>query len=131
MNGDSAGSHAAVDAELLGVGPAFLPDEGAARRGPVALNEEILEDTRGGLLETLGILDRIVRDGRFPFRAGRHCGWCAFDRACRRRHYPTRRRVEGHPGAQDYFLSQRKKKTRRFLADVPRNEEFEEEEAME
>jgi hypothetical protein len=117
---------AGIDAEFLGLGPGFLPDGGAARSGPVALDAS-LAGMREGLEETLGVLRDLVERGRFPFRSGRHCDGCDFDRACRRHHHPSRRRVETHPEAFDYFRTERKTKTRPLLAQVPVAEDEEEE----
>jgi RecB family exonuclease len=117
-----AGIHAlageGIEAEFLGIGPAYLPDRGAARSGPVTLTGDVLDETRDGFRETLGVLGDLVRHGRFPFRSGRHCDWCEFRRACRRRHHASRQRVESRADLVPYFLTQKKTKTKRMIADV-------------
>ncbi len=108
----------AVTAEFLGLGPEFAPDGGFARTGPVALEEDALEGLREGLTETLAVLVKLVRTGRFPFSPGRHCDWCRFDDACRRHHYASAERVAGHPEHADYAGVQEKSKRKPLLAQV-------------
>jgi ATP-dependent helicase/nuclease subunit B len=111
------GAPGPVAAELLGLGPFYLPDAGFARAGAVALPAGF-ETLRAGFEETLVLLGEIAREGRFPFNAGRHCDWCDFRPACRRHHYPSTERLQATGAYRDYFRIQRKSKTKATLAEV-------------
>jgi RecB family exonuclease len=106
-------------AEILGLGPAFLPNLGFVRRGPERFDPEIFRGIRAGFTESLLVLDRLVERGRFPFRSGYHCRWCPFHVACRRHQISAEARVEEHPDHQDYFKMKKKTKTKPMLADIP------------
>ena len=122
---EAGGAPAGARSELLGVGPDFLPEGGAARTGAVPLDPETFEGARAGFEETLGVLAVSARRGRFPFSTGGHCDYCEYTSACRCLHYPSRVRVEGHEEYATYFATQAKKKTRTTLADVRGDEEDE------
>jgi inactivated superfamily I helicase/RecB family exonuclease len=120
---EAGGAPAGALSELLGVGPDFLPEGGAARSGAVPLDPETFEGARAGFEETLGVLAVSARRGRFPFSTGGHCDYCEYTSACRRFHYPSCARVEGHEAYATYFATQAKTKTRTTLADVRGDEE--------
>ena len=122
---EAGGAPAGARSELLGVGPDFLPEGGAARTGEVPLDAEAFEFARAGFEETLGVLAAAARRGRFPFSTGGHCDYCEYAQACRRYHYPSRVRVEGHEEYASYFATQAKTRTRPTLADVRARQESE------
>ncbi|MGH9750209.1 MAG: PD-(D/E)XK nuclease family protein, partial [Candidatus Polarisedimenticolia bacterium] len=87
-----------VLAEILGIGPAL--DRAIARDGREDAGEACapvdaaaFARSREGLLETLGVLEELLRSGRFPLNSGRWCDYCPFPRACRRKHAPTLERL--------------------------------------
>jgi RecB family exonuclease len=84
--------------ELLGVGPAYDPDDERSR--PVF--EAFVGDLRGGFLETLRTLVELRRRGVFPAAPDRHCGWCAYRTTCRRNHPPTAHRELGRDDARAF-----------------------------
>jgi len=55
-----------------------------------------------------------------------HCSWCGFHLACRRRHFESRVRVEGHPDHGDYFRLGKKNLSRALVAEIRDGEEEEE-----
>jgi hypothetical protein len=116
-----------VEAELLGLGPSFLPDDGFVRGGAVGFEPGGFAKLRAGFLDTLYAFHELNRGGRFPFRSGGHCSWCSFRPACRKDHIPTRTRVESHPDHADYFKIGQKTLKQPLVADVtgPREEEDE------
>jgi len=119
---------AGAEAELLGLGPGFLPDAGYVRdREPIRFgDEEFPEELRRGFLESLFLLDALNREGRFPMNPARHCNYCDFKPACRRFHIPSKIRGRSHPDHQDYFRMRLKGKKTPMLADVPLESEDEE-----
>jgi RecB family exonuclease len=111
------GKRGPVISEALGLGPAFFPERGFVRSEPVALDPETFtEDLRRGFLESLAALDVLVTDGAFPFHSDEFtCQWCEFRNACRRRHYPTRERVEHASDFDLYFAMLKKTKTKPLI----------------
>jgi RecB family exonuclease len=95
---------APIDAEVLGVGPAF---EEVERRA--ALDPEKFELHRGALLESISVLLGLAEAGHYPLNRGsRLCRACPYLRACRRNHPPTLDRLAGAPAGRDYALLKRK-----------------------
>jgi RecB family exonuclease/inactivated superfamily I helicase len=115
-----------ADAEILALGPAFLPNRGFAREDPPRLDAEKLGTHAAGLRDTLRVLASLPERGRFPFRVAGHCSWCGFHLACRRRHFESRVRVEGHPDHGDYFRLGKKNLSRALVAEIRDGEEEEE-----
>lgn len=107
-----------ADAEALGLGPSFMPDRGFVRTDPVVLEHEKFRDLKDSFLESLTILGNMARNGKFPFRSGFHCTWCEFAGACRKNHYPSRKRVETDPRYRDYFLVQKKSSKAKSIDDL-------------
>jgi RecB family exonuclease len=113
---ETVGKTGPVESEALGLGPAFFPERGFVRAGPVTLDRETFSgDIHRGFLESLAVLDLLSREGRFPFKSEFTCQWCEFHHACRRHHYPSRERVERHPEYRLYFAMQGKAKTKPLL----------------
>ncbi len=115
---EALGAPGEVAAELLGLGPAYLPDAGFARAGAQPLDPVEFAAYRAGFEETLGVLAALALGGRFPFRPGRHCDWCDFRPACRRHHYPSAARMEEHHAYREYFRLEGKGKRKPTLAQV-------------
>jgi len=95
--------------ELFGVGPAYDEKDDAERR--VVFGG--FDDSRRheGFLETLRTLADLVTKGRFPLHEGSHCGYCAYEQACRRLHPPTVER-ESHAADSARYRLLSKKNTR-------------------
>ena len=91
--------------ELLGVGPDYRYDDD----GDYRVKFDGLDGPQSqGFRETMRVLLELVREGRFPFRRGTHCEWCAWEQACRRTHPPTQDRQELARDTADYLLLSKK-----------------------
>jgi hypothetical protein len=65
------------------------------------------------------VLLRLPAEGLYPLHEdARRCGWCVFDRACRRAHAPTVERLLLRPELRDHRLVRRKQAKRPRLIDV-------------
>jgi hypothetical protein len=105
-----------IDLEVLGVGPRFDLDPGA---GHAALDGAAFAKIEEGLFESLRVLLRLPAEGLYPLHEdARRCGWCVFDRACRRAHAPTVERLLLRPELRDHRLVRRKQAKRPRLIDV-------------
>ena len=106
--------------EFLGVGPSFDPGPGLEEKPRRTVFEGFPSaETSAAFDETVRVLLDLVAAGRFPLRAGDHCGFCPYDPACRRTHPPTLRREEEAPDTGDYRALASKNKTKlRTLAEV-------------
>lgn len=113
------------EVELLGVGPSYGIDEEIT---VASFSGFAKAEQSEGFRETLRVLLRLARAGRFPLLKGRHCEWCAWRPACRRNHPPTRHREEV---ARDTaaFRSVGAKNTRRPLIETGAGEDQGEERA--
>ena len=106
-----------VTAELIGLGPSFLPAKGFVRTGPVRLKD--FDKLVAGFEETLAILVGDAREGRYPMNPDKGpCDYCEFRIACRRHHHPSKERVQGNPALEEFFLVQEKSSTKPLVADV-------------
>jgi RecB family exonuclease len=102
--------------ELCGVGPAYDEKDDAERR----VVFDGFDDSRRheGFLETLRTLADLVAKGRFPLHEGSHCGYCAYEQACRRLHPPTLERESHASDSERYRLLSKKKARAPQLEDV-------------
>ncbi len=90
--------------EFLGVGPSFESGPGLEEEtGREVFERSASAELAAGFDDTIRVLLALVEAGRFPLREGDHCGWCPYDRACRRTHPPTLFREANAPDAADYF----------------------------
>jgi RecB family exonuclease len=109
--GAGSGRRAAVQAELLGVGPSFEA-EAEAGGARAVLDAEKFARARDGILETLAVLRDLAAHGWFPLREkSRLCPSCRFTRACRKDHAPTLERLE-HSADLAAWRGVRRKNTR-------------------
>jgi len=113
-----AGAGASV--ELLGVGPEYDPGSGRRashrRAGFDGFPPGEIEE---GFRETVRVLIRLARGGRFPLREGRHCEWCAYASACRRNDPPTRHREDHAVDSRDFRdVAEKNKSNKPTLARV-------------
>lgn len=90
--------------ELLGVGPDNDPADVRSELRRVTFDGFDRSDHEAGFRETLDVLVGLARAGGFPFNKGRHCGRCAYDRACRRNHPPAAHRNLHAPDTEQYRL---------------------------
>ncbi len=89
--------------ELLGVGPEFDAPEGSEPpERHVRFDGFESGEIEAGFRETVRALLRLAGAGRFPLRAGRHCRYCPYAKACRRNHPPTAEREEHAPDSSDF-----------------------------
>ncbi len=119
---------ARVRAEVIGVGPRFLPGAPGAEEDETraVIDPEKFEKNRMGLLETVRILADLAAGGSFPLNeTSRVCTYCPFTRACRRTHIPTLARIGAAAEASSYRLL-RGKSTRAPLIDDVRAKAAEE-----
>jgi len=103
----------AAEVELLGVGPAFDPEDEESRPTHTAF----VGPRREAFLETLRTLADIRRRGVFPAQAGWHCSWCAHRLTCRRNHPPSEHREEAREDARAWRGLRRKNTQRPWLDD--------------
>ncbi|HZN53797.1 MAG TPA: PD-(D/E)XK nuclease family protein [Candidatus Polarisedimenticolaceae bacterium] len=81
--------------ELLGVGPRHAAETGEETDARFVRFEGFDKTAlRDGVVETLGAVLALASSGRFPIRAGSHCGFCDYASACRKGHPPTEYREE-------------------------------------
>jgi len=99
--------------ELLGVGPAFDYDGDAH----VASFEGFDDSTGPGFDETMRVLLALLRSGSFPLKAGDHCNWCPYDRACRHSHPPTLDREAWAEDTEAFRRLGKKTRKKPMLAD--------------
>jgi RecB family exonuclease len=119
-----------VLAEILGIGPALeraIAREGEADPGAACapVDAASLARSREGLLETLAVLDELLRTGRFPLNEGWWCEYCPFPRACRRTHAPTVERLASAAPLQRFAGLWGKSLRRPLLGNTGANEEEE------
>lgn len=105
--------------ELLGVGPAYDPQQVEAGDRRVEFDGFAKDEHRRGFLETLRVLAALVERGSFALRPDRHCDWCDYRLACRNTHPPTLEREDHAPDTADYrLLGDKTKSTKPTLAKV-------------
>jgi ATP-dependent helicase/nuclease subunit B len=101
--------------EILGAGP-FYDDFGTEER---RVRFGGFENARQqeGFLETLRTLVGLVGVGAYPTNPDRHCEWCDYRQACRRKHPPTREREVHARDSTDYRDLHKKNKSKKPLLD--------------
>ncbi len=111
-------------AEVIGVGPAHAQEAAAGEAGAhgyparAGLDPERFSAIREGFTETLRVLVDLATSGFFPLREGSRCGYCPYDRACRRHHAPTVNRIASTPRAASFHLLTGKSTRAATLAEV-------------
>ena len=88
--------------EILGVGPRHDPRSAGEPDERRVVFRGFAGDEREGHDETLLVLVALAAAGRFPYRAGIWCDWCAFEAACRKGHPPTEARAEDDAECERY-----------------------------
>ena len=107
-------NHPAV--ELLGVGPDFTPEE--ENREDFRFSG-FQGDEHSGMLETLGILTRLIGNGVFPlWEKSPSCRYCDFKPACRINHPPTLERESSSVDGADFRLLKKKTSKKPCLKDL-------------
>jgi RecB family exonuclease len=99
-----------TEVELLGIHPDLDPGDDKQR----ALFSWFDDDEQAqSFLHTLRVLFRLRDEGVFPFHEdSQQCGWCDFQKACRRKHPPTRDRELLLTDADDYRKLDKKTKSK-------------------
>ena len=97
--------------EFLGVGP----DDAGAAAARRAASRVVFEgfsrpEVEAGFRETMRVLVDVARRGSFALRDDRHCRWCPYAGACRRKHPPTAERERLALDSRDYRDLSRKRK---------------------
>jgi hypothetical protein len=78
--------------ELLGVHPDLDTGDGEYRQTFAGFETDA---QRRSFDHTMRVVLRLYRDGSFPFNEGeKYCEWCAYEKACPRKHPPTQDREE-------------------------------------
>ena len=116
-------------ADILGVGPAFMPGSGGEDApARASLEMPTLARYREGVAETLRTLLELTATGSYPLnKESWLCESCAYARACRRRHVPTVARVTAAATGKDYARLRRKSSRKPLLDQVLRPEADQEE----
>lgn len=94
-----------IAAQLVGIGPEFDDPQG------ILAQLKWQPDVREGLLETIAVALRLVRDGRFPLQKSDGCRYCRYRRTCRKNHEPTLDRLNNESELRDFLaLCEKSKK---------------------
>lgn len=102
--------------ELLGVGPDFRPEE--ENRNDFRFTG-FKGDEASGMLETLGVLTRLIGNGVFPlWEKSPSCRYCVFKPACRINHPPTLERESSSVDSADFRLLKKKTSKKPHIKDL-------------
>jgi ATP-dependent helicase/nuclease subunit B len=99
--------------EILGAGPYYDACDTEDRRGRFGGFENARQQE--GFLETVRTLVGLVAAGAYPTNPERHCEWCDYRQACRRKHPPTREREVHARDSSDYRDLHKKNKSKKPL----------------